>query len=531
MYKVFWNISFILLILFSCGSHTEDETVKVFHYNQPQKITSLDPAFAKSQNNIWAVHHLYNTLVQLDQDLNIEAGLASKWLVSEDGLTYTFTLKDSILFHDNQCFNNVEARILTASDVVFSFNRIIDNKVNSPGSWVFRGKVSEINPFEAPNDSTVIVHLDKPFLPMLNILSMKYCAVVSKKALDYYEAEYRTNPVGTGPFKFKRWIENQGLYLIQNDSYYEGKSALDGVRISFIEDRKVAFLELLQGNLEFVNGLESSFINELLDRDGNLKENHKNNIQFHKNPYLNFEYLGINMDALDKHPALEDVRVRQALNYAIDRETMLSSLRNNIGYPADSGVIPRGLPSYNKTKVPGYVFDLEKARQLLAEAGYENGENFGELAIHTNKDYLDITTYVAKQWERLGINTSIQLLESASLREGMRKGNLGIFRASWIADYPDGENFLSLFYSGNPAPPRYTRFSSSTFDALYEQSIAQTDLEKKYNLYHEMNKILVNESPVIFLFYDESAWFVSKDIEGIENNALNMLNVKQLIEK
>jgi peptide/nickel transport system substrate-binding protein len=237
------------------------------------------------------------------------------------------------------------------------------------------------------------------------------------------------------------------------------------------------------------------------------------------------------LEELDDIPELKDKKVRQALNYAIDKQTMLSSLRNNIGFPAISGVIPKGLPSYNPDKVEGYSYDLKKARDLLAEAGYPNGENFSEIVIHTNKDYLDITTFVAKQWERLGIDTKIQLLESASLREGMRKGTIDVFRASWIADYPDGENFLSMFYSGNPAPPRYTRFINSKFDNLYEASISETDLIEKYKLYDLMNAILIEEAPVIFLFYDESSWFVSKSIEGIETNALNLLNVKQLNEK
>ena len=530
MRKTFWLSSLILLFI-SCGSEVADKSeIKVFHYNQPQKITSLDPAFAKSQNNMWPVHHMYNTLISLDKNLVLQPELAKNFQISEDGMRYKFTLQDSVYFHDAPCFSEKSDRLLTADDVVFSFNRIIDNTLNSPGSWIFKGKVSDVNPFQAVDDSTVVVQLKEPFLPMLNILTMQYCSIVSEKAVEFYGDQIRENPVGTGPFRFKRWIENQGLFLIKNEEYYKGDVALDGVRTSFMEDRKVAFIELLNRKLEFVNGLESSFINEMLDREGELQEKHQENLNFYKSPYLNFEYLGFNMEGLESYPALQDVRVRQALNYAIDRETMLASLRNNIGSPADSGVIPKGLPSYNSDQVQGYKYDLGKARLLLAEAGYNNGDGINKLTIQTNRDYLDITTFVAKQWEKLGIQTSIQLLESASLREGMRKGSIDIFRASWIADYPDGENFLSMFYSGNPAPPRYTRFSNEKYDRLYEQAIAETNLSNRTELYHEMNRILVAEAPLIFLFYDQSSWFVSKNIEGIETNALNLLNVAQLKE-
>ncbi len=529
-------LTIFMVVLGGCQSNTNStDHVHVFHYNQPNRITSLDPAFAKSQNNMWAIHHIFSTLVQLDENLELQPNLAKSWSITDDGLEYTFHLHKDVRFHDNECFENEQDRSLRAQDVVFSFNRLISKDLNAPGSWIFAGKVDPQRPFEAPDDSTFVLHLQKPFLPMLNMLSMQYCSVVSENAVRYYKKNTRSNPVGTGPFRCKRWIETQGLYLVKNEDYFEnvggqGPPYLDGVRTSFMEDKKIAFLELLNQKVECVSGLESSFINELLDQEGDLKEDKKSKINLYKSPYLNVEYLGINMDNIASNQALSDKRVRQALNYAIDRITMMQSLRNNIGIPANSGIIPRGLPSYDPKMVPGYAYDLQKAKMLLKEAGYENGVGMEPLDIHTNKDYLDITTFVAKQWEALGIQVSINLLESASLREGMRKGNLDIFRASWIADYPDGENFLCLFYSDYPAPPNYTRFKNPDFDMLYKQAIAETDLSKRTELYHQMNRIIVDEAPVIFLFYDESALFTTKNIQGIETNALNLLQVKNLKE-
>lgn len=526
-------------MVFSCTSTPtksgEGSFPVVFHYNQPNKITSLDPAFAKSQNNMWAVHHIFNGLVQLDQDLELQACIAKSWEISKDGKIYTFHLRNDILFHDNQCFINPTERKLRSEDVKFSFERIISDSLAAPGSWIFKGKVDDHQPFLSPNDSTFIIQLKQPFLPMLNILSMQYCSIVSKKAISYYAADARANPVGTGPFQLKRWLENQGLYLIKNPEYFEESNSgeklpyLDGVRTSFMEDKKIAFLELLNGKLECVSGLESSFINEMLKSDGTLKSDKEEKVNLYKSPYLNFEYLGFNMDAL-RNTALEDRRVRQALNYAIDRKTMLQSLRNNIGKPAISGVIPMGLPSFDEQAVPGYNYQPEKAKELLRVAGYPNGKGIKTITIYTNKDYLDLTTFVAKQWENIGVATNISLMESASLRAGMRKGTIDIFRASWIADYPDGENFLCLFYGKNGAPPRYTRYQNPHFDSMYEASIKQTDIEKRTELYHEMNRLIVEDAPVIFLFYDESALFTSKNVVDIETNGINLLQVKQLKE-
>lgn len=528
---------FVLVIFFfmACKPKENVSDIRVFHYNQPNKITSLDPAFAKSQNNMWSVHHIFNSLVQLDSELELQPSVAKRWIISDDGLHYTFYLRDDIYFHDNECFTDREDRKLRSKDVVYSFERIISDTLNSPGSWIFNGKVNKELPFEAIDDTTFVLHLDEPFLPMLNILSMQYCSIVSQSAVQFYGNNFRANPVGTGPFKFKRWIENQGLYLIKNEDYFEKLNGtqlpfLDGVRTSFMEDKKIAFLELLNNKVECVNGLESSFINELLTPEGKLQADKKSQLELYKSPYLNFEYLGINMENVSGNEALGNKKVRQALNYAIDRKTMLQSLRNNFGNPANSGVIPMGLPSYDSISVPGYNYDLKKAIVLLAEANFPNGKGIKPIDISTNKDYLDIATFVAKQWEKLGIKVNIKLMESASLREGMRKGSIDMFRASWIADYPDGENFLCLFYSGYSAPPRYTRFSNVEFDILYEKAIRETNLIERTKLYHEMNRIIVEEAPVIFLFYDESALFTTKNIKGVQTNAINLLQVKTIKE-
>jgi peptide/nickel transport system substrate-binding protein len=150
------------------------------------------------------------------------------------------------------------------------------------------------------------------------------------------------------------------------------------------------------------------------------------------------------------------------------------------------------------------------------------------IKLHTNNDYLDIITYVARQWEILGIKIEIVLMESALLRSGMRSGDIELFRASWIADYPDEENFLSLFYSKNGAPPNYTRFSNKAFDELYEKSLNENDDKLRLQLYQSMNRIIIEQCPVVFLFYDETALFYNKRINDPSINGINLLNVKQI---
>jgi peptide/nickel transport system substrate-binding protein len=146
----------------------------------------------------------------------------------------------------------------------------------------------------------------------------------------------------------------------------------------------------------------------------------------------------------------------------------------------------------------------------------------------TNKDYEDLCTYISRQWEDLGVKAQIEIVESATLRQMMSKGQAPFFRASWIADYPDAENYLTLFYSKNPAPPNYTQFSNTQFDELYEKALAENNDGKRYELYQEMDKIIVEEAPVIFLFYDETALFVQKGVTGLSKNAINLLSLKRV---
>jgi len=518
-----------LIFLFLGCKEGNNVDYNVFRYNQINHITSLDPAFAKSQNNIWATHHLFDGLVRLDNDLNVKPSIAKKWSISEDGLLYTFVLRDDVHFHDNQC---VEAsRVVTANDVVYSLSRLLDETVNSPGSWLFSDKVENNDAFKAVNDTIFEMQLNSPFIPMLGILSMQYCSVIPKECVEHYGREFRSHPVGTGPFMFKRWEENQALFLIKNEKYFRAvDNNLDGIKTTFIPDKKIAFLELLNGNLDFVSGLESSFIHDLLSQDGDLLDTKKDVLNYTKASYLNSEYLGINMENQPENSPLRIKEIRQALNLSLDRKLMLTAMRNNVGKPATAGFVPSGLPSFSEEEVEGYKYLPDSARTLIKKAGYGPDNPMPEVELFTNKDYLDLTTFIARQWQEIGVKVRIEVLESSILRDGMRKSSIPFFRASWIADYPDAESFLCMFYSKYPAPPNYTRYSNPEFDKLYEKAIKTDDIEERYKLYHEMDRMLVEDAPVVFLFYDETALFSLKNVEGISDNAVNLLEVEDIIK-
>jgi len=475
---------------------------------------------------MWISSHIFNTLVTTNKNSEIVPSAAKSWEISHDGLEYSFVLRDDIYFHKHECFGSDSTRVMTAHDVSYSLNRIINEDVNSPGSWIFENNVSDSRPFESINDSTFVVRLKQPFRPLLSILTMQYCSIVPKEAVEYYGPSWKNNPIGSGPFQFKKWIKNQNLFLLKNESYWNELGNIDGIKIDFILDRKIAFLELLNGNLDLVSGLESSFINEMLTPEGKLQNKHHDEINFVKSAYLNTEYIGINMELLEDDDPLKNKDFRKALNYGINKELMMKTLRNDVGHPANSGFTPKGLTSFQDS-LYGYPYNLEKAKAHL-KASEIDLDKIDPITIYTNQPYADIMLFVSKQWEQLGIPTQIEVLESSILREGMRKGNIKLFRASWIGDYLDTENFMSVFNGKNNAPPNYTRFRNDRFDQLYIESNLEQEDSRRNEIFREMDGILIEEAPVIFLFYDQSSNFYRKSISGIQHSLNNLPFVENI---
>ncbi|MBL4939858.1 MAG: ABC transporter substrate-binding protein, partial [Lutibacter sp.] len=278
-----------LLMFVSCSIKTEkyDDNM-VFRYNEHANISSLDPAFAKNQANIWAVNQLFGGLVQLDDKLNVHPDIAKSWKISEDGKMYTFKLRNDVKFHKHPLFGIDSTRIVKASDFEYSFNRLLDAQVASPGRWVLHN----VESFKAQNEDTFVVNLFKPFPPFLGLLSMKYCSVVPKEIVEFYGTEFRSNPIGTGPFQFKIWVENTKLVLRKNYHYYEKENThklpyLEAVAITFLPDKQSEFLQFAQGNLDFLSGIDPSYKDDILTTTGALQNRYSNVFEMNTGAYLN----------------------------------------------------------------------------------------------------------------------------------------------------------------------------------------------------------------------------------------------------
>jgi len=343
--------------------------------------------------------------------------------------------------------------------------------------------------------------------------------------------EFRKHPIGTGPFKFKAWEEDIKLVLRKNPNYFERDEKgiqlpyLEAIAVSFLPDIQSEFMLFSQGKFDFLNSLDPSYKDELLTPLGELQAQYKGEITLQKGPYLNTEYIGFYLES--DNPALQSKKIRQAINIGFDRKKMITYLRNTIGFAAEEGFIPLGLAGRSKTKHSQY--QPEKARELV-NAFIEEHTSQPKIRLATDINYMDICEYLQQELKKIGIDIEIDLMPTPTLRQAKSSGKLEAFRASWIADYPDAENYLSLFYSPNfsPGGPNYTHFYSAKFDSLYTSALSINSFEKRTNSYREMDELVMQNYPVVPLYYDQAVRFLQSNVKGLEMNPLNLLQLKRV---
>jgi ABC-type transport system substrate-binding protein len=525
--------------IFSCKEKTSSDSKKVFRYNESNGIANLDPAFARDLETMWATNQLFDGLVELDSSLSVVPSIAKDWKVSEDGKRYSFILNNNVWFHKSECFGKDSTRKVVASDFVFSFGRILDSKTASPGKWIFANVDTTRNGgFEAESDTVLHIYLTQAFQPFLGMLTTQYGNVVPQEAVDLYGADFRSNPVGTGPFEFAFWYENEALVFHKNSLYWQkdefGKNLpyLDAVQIEFVKDMNAEYQGLLKGTYDFMSGIHSSFKDELLDQQGNLQHGFESKIRFQKTPFIKTDYIGILVDPtseITKNSPLQNKLVRQAIACAIDKKEMVARLRNNSVYAAYKGFVPPSLLSTNMDTIY-YPYNPEKAKALLNEAGFPGGNGLPQITLTATGDYTDLLEFIQHALSKLGIQIQINIMQGNSFKEMSAKAQLEMFRKSWLADYADAENFLSVFLSRNfcPQGPNYMHYSNVLYDELYQRASTELNDSARTIMYFQLNKMIMEDAVVIPLFYDQVSHFIRNEISGLQTNPINMLDLKKV---
>ena len=493
-----------------------------------ENITSLDPAFARNPQNILAHTTTLQRLSATGRFLKHSARNCPKMgklVLREQSIPFFYERMCTFmtpLFSGQPNHEQLRLRILCSV--------LTDYKMIKP-VLLEDGFLQNVKAYTALDQHTLQIELKQALPAFLGLLTMRYCAVVPHEGIAYFKEDFRANPIGTGPFQFKKWEEDVKLVLRKNNRYFEKDTTgqqlpyLEAIAIRFLPDIQSEFMLFTQGKFDFLNSLDTSYKDDLLTPQGTLQEKYQEHIRMEKGPYLNTEYIGFYLEANNK--AVQSQKIRKAMNIGFDREKMILFLRNTIGFPAFQGFIPKGLPGHGNQNLNEY--NLKLAQALVQEFINEHNEQ-PKIRLATDVNYLDICEYLQRAYQNIGIDLTIDLMPTATLRQAKSSGNLESFRASWIADYPDAENYLSLFNSKNfsPSGPNYTHFISPDFDELYQETMTVSNPEKRITLYKEMDRLMMSQYPIIPLYYDQAIRFTRKNVHGLEMNAINLLNLKRV---
>lgn len=532
-----------LLFLASCSQQKADDSY-FFRMNMDEGLLTLDPAYAKDQRTIWMTTQIFEGLVDIDSNLQVIPAIAKSWEMSEDGKTYTFHLRNNVFFHKHLAFGKDSTRKVTAADFVYSFTRICDKKTISTGKWVFSGHIeglaafnkkekNTIDGFKALNDSTLEIKLTEAYPPFLGSLSMPYCFVVPKEITSLYGEDFGKHPIGTGAFICKKWDFNRYLLLHKNPHYYNATLPyLSGVYVQFIVSKLSAFEAFRQGKLDFINGIDNSYKDELLTPKGEIQAKYKDKYHFYFSPQQITHYIGILIDSSKyenkKHPLL-DIRVRKALAYSIDKSKIVNYLLNHVAYVADGGFIPYKAYDYEKSPVKGFDYQPDSARFLLKDYTAEE-LNF---TLYCSPQTAYIYEFVQREWEKIGVHAKIEIAEAGAIRADARNSKLQLWQANWIGDYPDAETFMNFFITKNLAPEgaNTPHFSSPKFDDLYQHAMQEIQDSLRFAQYLAMENEMMRNVPVIPLYYGRILHITQPNISGLVSTPMNNLLLKTVQKK
>jgi len=532
------------LVFSSCSSKSK-EPANTLHISSIAKIKGLDPVLAG--DDLYAseeVSRVYDTLYQyeyLKRPYVLEPAIAEAMpQMSGDGKTITVKLKKGILFQDDPSFSETggKGRELTAQDVVYSFERVADPKLNSPGWWIFDGKVVGLNQwhddmvkaaatdyskpiegFKALDRYTVQIKLNQRNYQFFYVLAMPYVGIVPHEAVDHYGKDFVNHPVGSGPFKLKEFNPSSRLVWDRNPTYRketyptageldDQKNGLlseagktlplsDRIVINIIEEDQPRWLNFLSKKLDVLVIPKDNFT-QVVGKDDELLPEYKNQgMILQKTPLLETVHITLNMadPVIGKNKFL-----RQALSQAFDSKGMIDLFYNGAALAAQ-GPIPPGLSGYDPNlKNPYLQANVAKAKELMSKAGYPNGEGLAPLEVLSQSDTTDrqINEYMEKQFGQIGVKFNNNEGSWPQFQDAVKNKKGQVWSFSWSADYPDAEDFLQLFYSKNSSPgSNDSNYSNPEYDKLYDKALTLPDSPARTVIYQQMVKMVNEDCPWI----------------------------------
>ena len=571
MKKIITVIAFFFALLFSnCGDdkrkNNEGSEVKggvflggVLRVNEVETIKSLMPIAINEMNTYHISAQVYEGLVRYKQsDLTIVPGLARSWDISDDHTEFTFHIRSNVKFHNDPCFKDSVGRTVNANDIKYCFENLCSKNINNCQFDVtFKDRVEGANDFFAQSksgqvrnftgmtvidDSTIKIKLIHPDANFLNILAMPGCYIYPKEAVVKYGNEMHRKCVGTGPFYIDTFKEGVAIIMKKNPDYWGRDTSgnklpyLDGIKWTFIPDKKTEVMEFRRGNLDMIYRIPVEMFHEIFgEQNGQARSI---DFDIYSSPALSTNYYGFN---LQTNPFFSIKEIRQAFNLAIDRHKIADYTIKGEGRSADYGIVPYTevfeKDGYDYKSLKGFKYDPDSARKLLSIAGYPEGKGLPEFNLEINSGGGDRNILVAlviqkMLKENLGINVNMNVVPWPEHIDNVQSGKSDFYRYAWISDYPDPESFLTLFY-GKHVPENYTdksyinlgRFKNAMYDSLFRTARSEPDRKKRYKLFSKAEQIILDEAVVIPLFYDENFRLEQKNLRNLAENPLNYMDM------
>lgn len=507
--KRVWPVALLVLLLVlssalaGCGKKSSGNSGDTLVFGRGGDSTSLDPSRVTEGETFKVTVNVYETLLNFgEQDTSIQPGLAKEWK-TDDGLTYTFILEEGVKFHDGTDFN--------AEAVVKNFERWANGDADKFPYYNsmfggFKGDEGHvIESVVAEGDHTVLIKLKRPQAPFLKNIAMSMFAIASPDAFEKGDDQFERNPVGTGPFKFVEWKANETITLEKFGDYWQkGLPKLNKVIFKSIPDNSARLNALIAGEIDLADGINPA--------DGEMIEDNKD-LQLIKRPSMNVGYLGL---TVTREP-FNNKEVRQAMNHAIDKETIINSFFEGQANIAKNPM-PPSISGYNDD-IEGYAYDPKKAKELLTKAGYPEGFEMELWAMPVPRPYMPDGAKVAEVIQSnladIGIKAKIVTYDWPTYLDKASKGEADAFMLGWTGDNGDADNFLYvLLDEDNIGSNNYTYFKNDKMHDLFIEAQTEVDEKKRIALYEEAQEIIHDEAPWVPLAHSTPLLAASKGVTG-----------------
>jgi oligopeptide transport system substrate-binding protein len=471
---------------------------------------TLDPHLCQDSTSSEYITEIFSGLVTLNPELEVVPDIAERWEVSEDGTVYTFYLRDDVKFHDGKA--------VTARDFKYSLERACDPWTGSAAADTYLGDIvgtkeklyglaDEISGVQVVDDHTLQITIDAPKSYFLGKMTQPTAFVVDKNNVESGGRTWTDKPNGTGPFTLKEYRFGREIILARNDLYYgEPKPSVE--QVNFVLAGGSAMTMYENGELEAVPvGLND--IERVTDPTNPL------NKELTIAPTMSTQYLGLNV----KQPPFDDVKVRQAFNYALDKQRIMDVIYKKT-VPAATGLVPPTMPDYHNEDLKVLSYDPDKALELIAESKYGDVADLPEITLYVTgaggATSRMIEAIVGMYKENLGVDIAIQQTEWATFLSDLyqEESPYQMYSVGWIADYPDPENFLDVLFHSEKTE-NHTRYSNPRVDELLEKARIEQDPEERLQLYQEAEQIIINDAPWVPLFYNVDYWLTKPYVKGM----------------